>query len=102
MCGIPGIFTSTKVLPSFKKNFPEVIDGVRIYDASRIVLYKDRLFNEEGFVYSDSSFFSIFNFQLLRGGIRQVLTEPYQVVITQSTALKYFGQEDPIGKVLKV
>lgn len=97
-----GNFTSTKVLPSFKKNFPEVIDGVRIYDASRIVLYKDRLFNEEGFVYSDSSFFSIFNFQLLRGGIRQVLTEPYQVVITQSTALKYFGQEDPIGKVLKV
>ena len=55
-----GNFTSTKVLPSFRKNFPEVLDGVRLSPLQRLVKYNDITFDEEGFLYSDSSFFQLF------------------------------------------
>jgi putative ABC transport system permease protein len=97
-----GNFTSTKVLPSFKHNFPEVLDGVRISDLGRLVKYKDITFDEKGFIYADSSFFQIFDFKLLRGNPLQVLNEKNQIVLTQSAAKKYFGEEDPMGKILQV
>ncbi|MEO5582233.1 MAG: ABC transporter permease [Saprospiraceae bacterium] len=97
-----GNFTSTKVLPSFKKNFPEVVDGVRLSDLGRLVKYKDITFDERGFLYADSSFFKIFDFKLLSGSPDQVLNAVNQIVLTQSAAKKYFGEEDPIGKTLQI
>ena len=97
-----GNFTSTKVLPSFKKNFPEVIDGVRLSDLDRLVKYKDITIDEKGFLYADSAFFQLFDFKLLRGNPGTVLNGPNQVVLTQSAAKKYFGEEDPVGKTIQV
>jgi len=53
-------------------------------------------------VYADPSFFDIFSFKLLRGERSDVLKAPNQVVVTESTAKRYFANEDPVGKVLKV
>jgi putative ABC transport system permease protein len=97
-----GNFTSTKVLPSFKRNFPEVIDGVRLSDLERLVKYKEVSFDEKGFLYADSSFFQIFDFEWLRGDPVRSLNAPNQIVLTQSAARKYFGDEDPMGKALQV
>lgn len=97
-----GNFTSTKVLPSFRKNFPEVLDGVRLSPLQRLVKYNDITFDEEGFLYSDSSFFQLFDFKLIQGDPKKVLNGINQIVLTQSTAKKYFGNENPIGKILKV
>ena len=57
-----GNFTSTKVAPSFKKNFPEVELAVKMSKASRVVRYEDKLINENNFVYADSNLFSVFSF----------------------------------------
>lgn len=57
---------------------------------------------EEEFVYaSDSNFFSIFSFKIIKGDPATLLNNANDMVMTMSTARKYFGDEDPIGKVVK-
>lgn len=99
-----GNFTSTKVFPTFKRNFPEIEDGVRMYDVGRLIKYEDRIFNEKKFVYADSTFFSVFNsFHLIKGRVQQVLKEKNNVVLSASMAKKYFGTTDnAVGKIIQV
>lgn len=98
------VMTSTKVLPSFKRNFPEVEDGVRMSGGrSVLVKYEDKLFNEAQFLFADSTFFSVFSsFKLLQGTADQVLKAPNMVVISTSAAQKYFGKDNPVGKTLQL
>ena len=97
-----GNYTSTKVMPSFAKNFPEVETGVRMYQSNAIVKYDDKLFTEKKFLYADSTFFRLFSFKLLKGNVNTVLASPKMVVVTASAAKKYFGNEDPVGKILHI
>ena len=96
----------TALLPVLKKNFAEVENGVRIYNPSTwnpfIIKTNDRLFQEKKFYYADSTFFQVFSFNLLKGNPDNALTEPNSVIFTQSSAKKYFGTEDVIGKTLTV
>jgi putative ABC transport system permease protein len=93
--------TGTKVGPQFKRMFPEITDYVRLYKSSKIIKYNNLLFKEENFLYADPSFFKIFSFKLIKGSIADMLSSPDKIVITQSTAKKYFNDENPIGKTLK-
>lgn len=98
--------TPTAAYPSFKREFPEVQMGVRIYNVSsfspRVVRYKDNLFEEKGFLYADSTFFDLFSFKVLRGNPNTVLDNVNTVVLTESMVKKYFGNEDPINKTITV
>jgi len=93
--------TGTKVGPQFKRMFPEITDYVRLYKSSKIIKHNNLLFKEENFLYADPSFFKIFSFKLIKGSIADMLSSPDKIVITQSTAKKYFNDENPIGKTLK-
>jgi putative ABC transport system permease protein len=85
------------------QNYPEVIDAVRFRDMGRFpVQYRDIMHNEERLYFADNSVFDIFSFSLLRGDSQTALKSAYSVVITEDTAEKYFGSEDPLGKILKV
>ena len=97
-----GNFTSTKVAPAFKKNFPEVVASARMSDPDIIVKYKDKLFTETNAMYADSTFLQLFSFKLIKGNPATALSGPYAVVFTQQTAEKYFGNEDPIGKTVYI
>lgn len=97
-----GNSTSVRVPVVFKKNFPEVKDAVIMTNAKRIIHSNDNLITENNFMYADSSFFNIFSFPLLKGDKHTVLANPYSVVLAASTAKKYFGDKDPIGKTLQV
>jgi putative ABC transport system permease protein len=97
-----GNYTSVRVAKVFKHVFPEVESAIKMTEYPRVVGYKDKLIDEKNFMYTDSTFFDLFSFNLLRGNIHTVLSGPYDVVLTRSTAKKYFGDEDPIGKALKV
>ncbi len=94
--------TGTKVAPEFGRRFAEVESGVRLFNGRAVVRYGDRQFSEKRFVYADSSLFSIFSFKLLKGNPQKALAEPNVVVLSASTAVKYFGLEDPIGKTLRI
>jgi len=88
------------------KNYAEIENGVRVYNPSSwspfIVRKDEKLFQEGRFYYADSAFFGIFSFHLLQGDVRMALAEPRSVVLTKTMAKKYFGDEDPMGKVLQI
>ncbi len=95
----------TALLPALK-SFAEVEEGVRVYNPSGwspfIVKKDENIFQETKFFFADSGFFNVFDFELIKGNPQKVLTEPYSVILTENTALKYFGDEDPIGKTLTI
>jgi len=97
-----GNFTSTKVATTFKRVFPEVESAVRMKEDDEIVFCRERLFYERRFMYADSSFFTLFSMPLLRGDTRSALSGLGKVVLTETTARRYFGPEDPVGKVIRV
>lgn len=94
--------TGNKVFPAFKRNFPEVENGVRMYNLGTIVKYNDKLFEEKAFVYADSTVFDVFSFKLLQGNPAKVLEAPNTVVLTESVARKYFGDDNAVGKVIRI
>jgi putative ABC transport system permease protein len=97
-----GNFTSMKLAPVVKRNFPEVEGAVRMFNTSRVIRYQEKLLNEQKFMYADSGFFNMFSFHLLEGDSADVLNAPNKLVLTKSTALRYFGNQDPMGKLMQV
>lgn len=87
-------------------SLPETETGVRVYNASAqnafTIRYKDNLFQESDFYAADSTFFQVFSFPIVKGNPAKALTQPYSVIVTESMAKKYFGDEDPMGKVLRI
>jgi len=85
-----------------KQQLPGVLDEVRITGNNDFSLYKyqDKVFGDEAAVYADPSFFSVFTCPIIKGNPSKPFTDDNSVVITQKTAEKFFGDADPIGKVI--
>ena len=98
--------TPTAAYPEFKRLFPEVESGVRIYSTTRfspaVLRYNEELREEKNFLWADSTFFDIFSFEVKSGDPRTLLDRVNTVVLTEQTARRYFGNEDPLGKTLRV
>jgi len=85
-----------------KKEFPEIEDAVRIGDCHKpVISYNQKSFTEFSVFSSDSNIFNIFTFPVLRGIPETALSLPNSIVITESTAKKIFGNENPLDKTLK-
>src|SRR3569833_2701668 len=97
-----GNFTSILVVFFFKRVFPEVENAVRMSLSAQPILYKDKFFNEKSIMYADPSFFKLFSFKLLKGDAKTAIAEPNEIVFTQTAAKRYFGNDDPMGKLIKV
>lgn len=83
------------------EEFPEVIKATRIDQSNNVIMsYKNKRFYEDGFLWADNHFFDVFSFPFLRGDQSEALSEPYSMVISKRMAQKYFGDEDPIGKIM--
>jgi putative ABC transport system permease protein len=94
----PGYQTSAPMARSIKTSFPEVQSITRVIPASVLVVKDDIKFQEENTLWADSSFFSIFDFSLKYGDPQTALIEPNSIVFSETTARKYFGNANPIGK----
>lgn len=94
--------TGTKAGPQLQRTFPQVESFVRTLRSQVVMKYGSQMYIEKSFLYADSSFFKIFSFKLIKGDPKTVLDAPEKVVVTESMAKKYFGNEDPIGKMLSV
>ena len=98
--------TPTAPVPVLKQVIPGIADGARVFNYANYrpaaVQYNDKLFNERRMLVADDGFFKIFSFKFLKGNPNEALSQVNSVVITSSIAKKYFGDEDPIGKILKV
>ncbi|WP_430931768.1 ABC transporter permease [Saccharicrinis sp. 156] len=86
-----------------RNNFPEIESVVKIVrGANKLVTYNEKKFNEDNFFYADSSFFSVFDIPIIKGDSHHLLKNDEDLVITAPIAEKYFGNENPIGKLLKL
>ena len=89
--------------PYVKKSFPEVEDVSRYLQAfsPRVLAYKDQIFEERKFAWADPTIFNILDFKVLHGNLSTALSKKGTIVLTESTARKYFGStEDALGKIL--
>ena len=89
--------------PALVDQFPEVAQTARLREfGTRIISYEEKLYEESGFYHADPELFNVFTIPVVRGNPKNWLQAPLQMVITEEMAEKYFGNEDPLGKTLKV
>ncbi len=85
-------------------NFPGVTNYARIWEYRRAMPVttpeSDQVFYEDNFAWAENTFFEIFDFEIVHGNKENPLPEFRSIVISESTAQKYFGDEDPIGKTI--
>ena len=98
-----GALTPIALKEEITREIPEVENATRLIKGShKRVSYGNTHLSAENFYYADKSFFKIFSIPLLRGDPSTVLSDSMTIVLTQSTARKYFGDENPLGKTLEL
>jgi putative ABC transport system permease protein len=96
------VWGNAPVGPALKNDFPEIEKVVQFSGRADILLtHEDNTYQEEGVFFMDSTAFDIFSWKLLKGDPKTALANPFSIVLTEATARKYFGDEDPLGKSLK-
>ena len=91
---------STTIGKEIKNMFPEVEGYTRFYRTESLVKFGDKIFKEKNILYAQSSFFDLFSFPLVDGNPDTSILAINHAVITEETARKYFGDENPIGKMI--
>jgi putative ABC transport system permease protein len=92
-----------ELAPTLISEYPEIVHGARYRPmGGMIVRSGGNSFSEDKLTFADPSFLSMFSFSFVKGEPKQALFSPKSVVITERAAAKYFGDENPIGKTLRV
>lgn len=98
----PSATTPKAVALSVIHDLPEVAFATTLFQSRPLVMtYKDKQFYEERLYGTDTSFFHVFTFPFVKGSRKEAFATPQSILITESTAKKYFGDEEPIGKPLR-
>ncbi|MEO8473965.1 MAG: ABC transporter permease [Chryseolinea sp.] len=96
------VWNNAPIGPALADNFPEIDKVVQFSGRSDILLTNgDKIYQEEGVFFMDSTAFDVFSWKLLKGNPKTALAAPFSIVLTETLAKKYFGDEDPLGKSLK-
>lgn len=92
------------IAPTMKKDFPEVEDFCRLHDAELLLANDERdvKFSETKGYFADPASFHMLAVNLQKGNPATALSNPDQIVLSESMAKKYFGDEEPMGKRLTV
>ncbi|HET6567261.1 MAG TPA: ABC transporter permease, partial [Rhodothermales bacterium] len=92
--------------PTMMQEVPGIVQYARVHPnyGDAVISYKgpagDRTFKEEKVFFVDSTFLSMFTYPLVKGDRRQALRQPQTMLVSESMARKYFGNENPIGKTV--
>jgi len=83
-------------------DFPEIQKMTRLLDNGFTPFrYKEKLINEQNVFFADENLFDVFSIKILRGNPKTALAGPFSVMLTEESAKKYFGDEDPINKIMR-
>ena len=85
---------------NMQRDFPEVESAVRISGQSFLVKKGNEKFQEDNTIMADSTLFDIFDFPLIYGDKHTALNQPMSIVLSQTTAKKYFGNTNPVGQTV--
>ena len=95
--------TSGPMAPTLLDDYPEITQAVRIKPVGTMLIsYEKVSCYEEHLLFADLSIFDVFTFPLIRGDPKTALQQPNSIVVTQAIAEKYFGNADPMGKLLRL
>ncbi|TVR70675.1 MAG: ABC transporter permease [Marinilabiliales bacterium] len=94
-------YTSGAMKEALDREFAEIEESCRIFPVSRAIIKAgDRNFIEENFFYADPNFYNVFSVPLIEGDPATALSRPNTIVISEETALRLFGPENPVGKTI--
>ncbi len=89
--------------PLLRNDFKEIKDMTRtLPNGTTPVRFDDKMYNEENVFFADDRFFDFFKVNVTEGNPKKALSDPYSVMLTESVAKKYFGNEEPMNKVIKM
>ena len=96
-------FTPAPLGPALTENFPEVVAVTRIIRSKNMLIsHEQDHFLEDEFYWAGPATFEIFTIPFIKGDPQTALDDPSAILISARIAAKYFGNEDPMGKVLTV
>ncbi len=102
-----GKFGKTAAVPAsmisrFRENFPEVEAATHLTQQRTVIRHNEEWMEEERFYYTDDALFDVFTFPLIAGNPETALREPNTIVLTASTAQRYFGDQNPMGQTIRL
>jgi putative ABC transport system permease protein len=100
---LPDATTPAALAPAIQRAIPEVEHVTRVFPGwgdKFMMTYGDRQFVEDRLFRADSSFFDVFSIPFLQGKPASAFTQLNSILLTESMAKKYFGNADPMGKVI--
>ena len=98
-----GYNTVAPLGPFLKNNYPEIVDFTRFaFQGDLLFRYESTKFYENSIIAADRSFFKLFTFPFIKGDMNTALGNPNSIVIDETTAEKYFGDTDPVGRIIKI
>ncbi|MEO6583917.1 MAG: ABC transporter permease [Ferruginibacter sp.] len=90
------------VAPGIASKIPEIKNYTRLFQTGGLITNNKVALNEEKIFFADTSFFNVFNLPFVLGNANEFVTNPNAVVLSAYSAKKLFGNENPIGKQLKI
>ena len=90
--------------PLLKNDFPEIKKITRLLPNGNNTAfrYEEKRFNERDVYFADEHLFDVFDVPLIKGNPKKALNDPFTVLLSEEVALKYFGKEDPMNKVVRL
>lgn len=99
----PVAVTPAPLAPELKSRYPEVQSATHMMAGWGLkVEAEDQVFYDQPVLLTDTDFFRIFDFRILQGELESALQDPNSVLLSESTARRYFGERNPLGKVIKL
>ncbi|UZR96336.1 ABC transporter permease [Chondrinema litorale] len=97
------VWGNAPIAEAMSRDFPEVESIFQFTSPANFLFqYKEKIFQEDNMIFADSNAFQMFSWKMLQGDPLTALDEPYNIVLTEDIANKYFGNEDPLGKTIIV
>jgi len=95
--------TAAPMARAMVDNYPEVISATRLLESGQLLIGRgEKKISEDRILFADSALFNVFDFNLIKGNPKTALVDPRSMVLSESYAKKYFGNEDPLGQLLTV
>jgi len=89
--------------PLLRNDFKEIESMTRILpNGNAAIRYEDKMFTEQNSYFADDKFFEFFKTDVVKGNPAKALADPYSVMMSEEMAKKYFGNEEPLNKVVRI
>ena len=89
--------------PLLQNEFPDIQKVTRLLPIGHASMrYEEKIFDENDVYFADNNLFNVFDVPLLKGNPQTALSDPFSIILTETIAKKYFGDDDPINKVIRM